>query len=46
MRSKTLAPRQELFDVEREVIERLHEELVSAPIHAYFDEQPEAVLGE
>lgn len=45
MRSKRLLPRQELFDVEREVIERLHGELVSAPIHAYFDEQLEAVLG-
>jgi hypothetical protein len=45
MRSKMLMPRQELFDVEREVIERLHGELVSAPIHAYFDEQLEAVLG-
>jgi len=46
MRSKTLEPRQELFDIELGVIERLHEELVAAPIHAYFDEQLAAVLGE
>jgi len=45
MHSNAHEPRQELFDVEREVIERLYGELVSGPIHAYFDEQLEAVLG-
>jgi hypothetical protein len=36
----------ELFEIEREVVERLHAELVSGPILAYFDEQLDAVLGD
>jgi hypothetical protein len=38
-------PREELIEVERAVIERLHEELVSKPVLAYFREQVEEVLG-
>jgi hypothetical protein len=36
----------ELFEIEREVVERLHAERVSGPILAYFDEQLGAALGD
>jgi hypothetical protein len=36
----------ELFELELGIVERLHAELVSGPILAYFDEQVEAVLGD
>lgn len=42
--SEDVAPRQELFDIEREVVEAVWNEIVRDPVLARFDEELDAAL--
>jgi hypothetical protein len=46
VQSGSFEVRNELFEIEKNVVERLHNELVSTPIRTYFQEQVDAALGE